>query len=124
MKVHAMRFHFRRIFVFALLLGFSVLAMADNVRTDYNHQTNFSQYHTYSWGKVRRGGRSSGLASSRPCTSSSRPRDGSFCPRAVLSASSPPTTFTTRKRPRRCTTPSAAAGAAVGDGAAGDGAAD
>src|ERR1700678_2721679 len=53
MKVHAMRFHFRRIFVFALLLGFSVLAMADNVRTDYNHQTNFSQYHTYSWGKVK-----------------------------------------------------------------------
>jgi Domain of unknown function (DUF4136) len=37
----------------ALLLGSSVAALGDNVRTDYNHQTNFSQYHTYSWGKVQ-----------------------------------------------------------------------
>jgi Domain of unknown function (DUF4136) len=36
----------------ALLLGSPVIALGDNVRTDYNHQTNFSQYHTYSWGKV------------------------------------------------------------------------
>jgi len=36
----------------ALLFGSSVVALGDNVRTDYNHQTDFSQYHTYSWGKV------------------------------------------------------------------------
>lgn len=36
----------------ALLFGFPILALADNVRTDYDHQANFSQYHTYSWGKV------------------------------------------------------------------------
>jgi hypothetical protein len=36
----------------ALLLGSSAVALGDNVRTDYNHQTDFSQYHTYSWGKV------------------------------------------------------------------------
>ena len=23
------------------------------MRTDYNHQVNFSQYHTYCWGKVQ-----------------------------------------------------------------------
>jgi Domain of unknown function (DUF4136) len=37
----------------ALLLGSSVIALGDNVRTDYNHQANFSQYHTYCWGKVQ-----------------------------------------------------------------------
>jgi Domain of unknown function (DUF4136) len=37
----------------ALLLGSSVVALGDNVRTDYDHQANFSQYHTYSWGKVQ-----------------------------------------------------------------------
>jgi len=37
----------------ALLFGSSVVALGDNVRTDYNHQANFSQYHTYCWGKVK-----------------------------------------------------------------------
>jgi hypothetical protein len=37
----------------ALLLASSAVALGDNVRTDYNHQANFSQYHTYSWGKVQ-----------------------------------------------------------------------
>lgn len=37
----------------ALLLGFSTVALADNVRTDYDHGVNFSQYHTYSWGTVQ-----------------------------------------------------------------------
>src|SRR5580704_16282132 len=37
----------------ALLLGSSYVALGDNVRTDYNHQANFSQYHTYSWGNVK-----------------------------------------------------------------------
>lgn len=35
------------------LLGSSVAAFADNVRTDYDHGANFTQYHTYSWGKVQ-----------------------------------------------------------------------
>ncbi|MBW4038990.1 MAG: DUF4136 domain-containing protein [Acidobacteria bacterium] len=29
------------------------LAFADHVKTDYNHQINFSTFHTYSWGKVK-----------------------------------------------------------------------
>ena len=37
----------------ALLLGPSGVAFGDNVRTDYDHQVNFSQYHTYSWGQVK-----------------------------------------------------------------------
>ena len=37
----------------AVLLASSLVALGDNVRTDYNHQSNFSQYHTYSWGKVQ-----------------------------------------------------------------------
>ncbi len=37
----------------ALLLGSSAPALADNVRTDYDHGANFTQYHTYSWGKVK-----------------------------------------------------------------------
>jgi hypothetical protein len=41
------------VFAGALLFGSSVVALGDNVRTDYDHQANFSQYHTYSWGKVQ-----------------------------------------------------------------------
>ena len=37
----------------ALLLGSSAAALGDNVRTDYNHQVDFSKYHSYSWGKVQ-----------------------------------------------------------------------
>jgi Domain of unknown function (DUF4136) len=37
----------------ALLLGSSVVALGGNVRTDYDHGANFTQYHTYSWGKVQ-----------------------------------------------------------------------
>jgi hypothetical protein len=37
----------------ALFLGSSVAALAGNVRTDYDHNANFSQYHTYSWGQVK-----------------------------------------------------------------------
>jgi Domain of unknown function (DUF4136) len=42
----------RYILASALLFGSSVVALGDNVRTDYNHQVNFSNYHTYCWGKV------------------------------------------------------------------------
>jgi hypothetical protein len=36
----------------ALLLS-GTLALANNVRTDYDHGANFSSYHTYSWGTVK-----------------------------------------------------------------------
>ncbi len=36
----------------AALLFSATLAFAD-VRTDYDHQVNFSNYHTYSWGQVK-----------------------------------------------------------------------
>src|SRR6202000_982837 len=39
--------------VAALLIGSSMSAFAGNVRTDYDHSVNFSQYNTYSWGKVQ-----------------------------------------------------------------------
>jgi len=39
--------------VAALLIGSSLAAFAGDVRTDYDHSVNFSQYNTYSWGKVQ-----------------------------------------------------------------------
>src|ERR1700722_7832956 len=49
-----MRFRFRHILVvFAMFVGISLVALADNVRTDYDHGVNFSQYRTYSWGTVK-----------------------------------------------------------------------
>jgi hypothetical protein len=37
----------------APLLGTTFSALATNVRTDYDHTANFSQYNTYSWGNVQ-----------------------------------------------------------------------
>jgi hypothetical protein len=37
----------------AVALACSLAAMADDVRTDYNHQVDFAQYHTYSWSRVQ-----------------------------------------------------------------------
>jgi hypothetical protein len=48
-----MRYGLHLLLAGALLLGSSMVALGDNVRTDYNHQTDFSKYHTYSWGKVK-----------------------------------------------------------------------
>jgi hypothetical protein len=48
-----MKFWFRSILASALLMGMSFVALADNVRTDYDHGVNFSQYQTYSWGTVK-----------------------------------------------------------------------
>ena len=46
--------HLRNIaFAGALLLGSAYSVLADNVRTDYDHGVNFTQYHTYSWGQVQ-----------------------------------------------------------------------
>lgn len=44
-----------RISFTALLAAFllSSLAFAQDVKTDYDHHANFSQYHTYSWAKVQ-----------------------------------------------------------------------
>ena len=36
----------------AALLCFAALASADDVKTDYNHQTDFASYHTYTWSTV------------------------------------------------------------------------
>jgi Domain of unknown function (DUF4136) len=41
------------VMVAALLIGSSMEAFAGDVRTDYDHTANFSQYNTYSWGKVQ-----------------------------------------------------------------------
>ncbi|HEX3966929.1 MAG TPA: DUF4136 domain-containing protein [Edaphobacter sp.] len=41
------------VMVAALLIGSSMDAFAGDVRTDYDHTANFSQYNTYSWGKVQ-----------------------------------------------------------------------
>jgi hypothetical protein len=35
------------------LLSLASAAFADTVKTDYDHQANFEQYHTYSWGTVK-----------------------------------------------------------------------
>lgn len=42
------------LFVLFLLLG-SIGAFAEDINTDYDHTTNFSQYKTYSWIKVQAG---------------------------------------------------------------------
>jgi hypothetical protein len=41
-------------FLTVLLLGVSILLLAD-VKTDFDHQTDFSRYHSYSWLKVQAG---------------------------------------------------------------------
>ena len=48
-----MKLRFNLALAGALLLGSSIAALAGNVRTDYDHNANFAQYHTYSWGKVK-----------------------------------------------------------------------
>jgi Domain of unknown function (DUF4136) len=49
-----MRFQASAVLFCAMFLtGAAVPVFADNVRTDYNHQINFAQYHTYTWGNVK-----------------------------------------------------------------------
>jgi len=36
-----------------VLIGSSVAAFGSDVRTDYDHTANFSQFNTYSWGNVQ-----------------------------------------------------------------------
>lgn len=40
-------------FLCAVFLAVAPAASADNVRADWNHHINFSQFHTYSWGRVK-----------------------------------------------------------------------
>jgi hypothetical protein len=47
-----MKRSFRYILASTILFGSSVVALGDSIKTDYNHEANFSQYHTYCWGKV------------------------------------------------------------------------
>lgn len=37
----------------AAILIFSLTAFADNIKTDFDHHANFTEYHTYSWGAVK-----------------------------------------------------------------------
>jgi hypothetical protein len=48
-----MKYSLHLAFAAALLVGSCTAALADNVRTDYDHGVNFAQYHTYSWGQVQ-----------------------------------------------------------------------
>jgi len=48
-----MRYGLQVILAGVLLFGPASVSHGSNVRTDFNHQTNFSQYHTYSWGNVK-----------------------------------------------------------------------
>lgn len=43
----------QKVLISAVFIGSSIAAMASNVRTDYDHTANFSQYNSYSWGKVQ-----------------------------------------------------------------------
>lgn len=40
-------------FTLSILIAFAVCASAQEVKVDYDHHANFSQYHTYYWEKVK-----------------------------------------------------------------------
>ena len=48
-----MRFRITAVMICVILGASALPVFAGNVRTDYNHQANFAQYHTYSWGNVK-----------------------------------------------------------------------
>jgi Domain of unknown function (DUF4136) len=48
-----MKRYMQAVLMTIVLMGSSMAAFAGNVRTDYDHTANFSQYNTYSWGKVQ-----------------------------------------------------------------------
>ena len=52
-KENSMKRHMQKVVMAIVLMGSSMAAFAGNVRTDYDHTVNFSQYNTYSWGKVK-----------------------------------------------------------------------
>jgi hypothetical protein len=52
-KENSMKRYMQAALMVIVLMGGSMAAFAGNVRTDYDHTANFSQYNTYSWGKVK-----------------------------------------------------------------------
>jgi len=48
-----MRRFMQAVLLAVVLAGSAMAAFAADVRTDYDHSVNFSQYNTYSWGKVQ-----------------------------------------------------------------------
>jgi Domain of unknown function (DUF4136) len=52
-KGSSMKRYMQAILIAIILMGSSMAAFAGDVRTDYDHTANFSQYNTYSWGKVQ-----------------------------------------------------------------------
>src|ERR1700722_11134890 len=52
-KGTSMKRYMQAILMTIVLIGSSIAAFAGDVRTDYDHSVNFSQYSTYSWGKVQ-----------------------------------------------------------------------
>jgi hypothetical protein len=47
-----MKVHIRCLLSVAILLAMTTAALCREIKTDYDHHANFSQYRTYSWGKV------------------------------------------------------------------------
>jgi hypothetical protein len=52
-KENSMKRYMQAVLMVIVLVGSSMAAFAGDVRTDYDHTVNFSQYNTYSWGKVQ-----------------------------------------------------------------------
>jgi hypothetical protein len=52
-KETSMKRSMQAVLMAMLLMGSSIAAFAGDVRTDYDYTVNFSQYNTYSWGKVQ-----------------------------------------------------------------------
>src|SRR5260370_1471614 len=47
-----MKFKLRFLLSMTVLLGLTATAFCREIKTDYDHHANFSQYKTYSWAKV------------------------------------------------------------------------
>lgn len=47
-----MKLRIRFLLFFAVLLAMTTTAFSRDIKTDYDHHVNFSQYKTYSWGKI------------------------------------------------------------------------
>jgi hypothetical protein len=52
-KTNIMKRYTQALLLAIVLIGSSLAALAANVQTDYDHSINFSQYNTYSWGKLQ-----------------------------------------------------------------------
>ena len=52
-KGSSMKRFMQAVLMAVVLIGSSMAAFASDVRMDYDHSINFTQYNTYSWGKVQ-----------------------------------------------------------------------